>query len=520
MSSKTILPTPKQNPLTTTLQLLTLLLILSIVGKRTTTLVLASVFTLWFKTRFNLYQDYVEERRSTRRERERQLRSQEVRVISARIVEEVMRDSSAGFRNGDGDFGRCAGEVKMVNGVGESSLNKEGLVEECVEGWAQDGESEKGFGDLDGGVVVGVEVYEVGGSRSSGEDEVSVGVGEVEVLEGKGETEKEEQREIVEERWERDEHEEEVCEEPVEQQETDERVEVKIEIEVVDEKEDEGTSAQWIEDITENQEKQVAQPDESQKIAEPEEVKQEEPQREEQKPQSTTFQEEKQESAWADEEKPEEPIEEDKKAPTDAIPKVNEPEPEKEAKKPEPKQVEPKPAGLSQSRWSNSLSGSKKVLDPRASTFQPTEFKSSAKSQYQFSLPTTTRPQSSTPLAYSSIGVLASSSSSPLSAYSPPSIFSSMGRSTQNSTPSYGDYSQSPSYGYNYATTSSYGNSPSYTTSSAYTNSSSFANSSYANTSSYANSSPYGNTSSYGNSSYSCYTPSPYYSSYNYASAS
>ncbi|KAB8277306.1 hypothetical protein BDV30DRAFT_204993 [Aspergillus minisclerotigenes] len=263
----------------------------------------------------------------------------------------------------------------------------------------------------------------------------------------------------------------------------------------------------------------MAQHDESQKVAEPEEVKQEEPQREEQKPESTTLQEEKQESAWA-EEKPEKPIEEDKKATTDPIPKVDEPEPEKEAKKPEPKQVEPKPAGLSQSRWSNSLSGSKKVLDPRASTFQPTEFKSSTKSQYQFSLPTTTRPQSSTPLAYSSIGVLASSSSSPLSAYSPPSIFSSMGRSTQNSTPSYGDYSHSPSYGYNYATTSSYGSSPSYTTSSAYTNSSSYANSSYANTSSYPNSSPYGNTSSYGNSSYSCYTPSPYYSSYNYASAS
>ncbi|PIG88571.1 hypothetical protein AARAC_000952, partial [Aspergillus arachidicola] len=123
-------------------------------------------------------------------------------------------------------------------------------------------------------------------------------------------------------RVERDEHEEEICEEPVEQQATDEKVEVKIEVEVVDEKEDEGTSAQWIEDITENQEKQVAQPDESQKIAEPEEVKQEEPQREEQKPQSTTFQEEKQESAWADEEKPEEPIEEDKKAPQMPSPKL------------------------------------------------------------------------------------------------------------------------------------------------------------------------------------------------------
>ncbi|KAF7626594.1 hypothetical protein AFLA_013983 [Aspergillus flavus NRRL3357] len=466
MSPKPILQAPKANPLTTTLQLLTFLLILSIVGKRTTTLVLASVFTLWFKTRFNLYQDYVEERRSTRRERERQRRSQEVRVISARIVEEVMRGSSAALRDGDGHFGGFTGEVKAVNGVGE-----------CVEDIAEDGESEKGLGDLDGGVVVGVEVYGVGGSGSLGEDEVSVGIGEVEVLEGEGETEKEEQIEIVEQRWEQAGHEEEVYEEPVEQQAIDGKVDVKIE------------------------------------IAEPEEVKQEEPQREEQKPESTILQEEKQESAWA-EEKPEKPIEEDKKATTDSIPKVDEPEPEKEAKKPEPKQVESKPAGLSQSRWSNSLSGSKKVLDPRASTFQPTEFKSSAKSQYQFSLPTTTRPQSSTPLAYSSIGVLASSSSSPLSAYSPPSIFSSMGRSTQNSTPSYGDYSHSPSYGYNYATTSSYGSSPSYTTSSSY------ANSSYANTSSYPNSSPYGNTSSYGNSSYSCYTPSPYYSSYNYASAS
>ncbi|KJJ30281.1 hypothetical protein AFLA70_2g008770 [Aspergillus flavus AF70] len=516
MSPKPILQAPKANPLTTTLQLLTFLLILSIVGKRTTTLVLASVFTLWFKTRFNLYQDYVEERRSTRRERERQRRSQEVRVISARIVEEVMRDSSAGLRDGDGHFGGFTGEVKAVNGVGEcvEGLDKEGLAEECVEDLAEDGESEKGLGDLDGGVVVGVEVYGVGGSGSLGEDEVSVGIGEVEVLEGEGETEKEEQIEIVEQRWEQAGHEEEVYEEPVEQQAIDEKVDVKIEVDVVDEKEDDGTSPQWIEDITENHDsKQMAQHDESQKIAEPEEVKQEEPQREEQKPESTTLQEEKQESAWA-EEKPEKPIEEDKKATTDSIPKVDEPEPEKEAKKPEPKQVESKPAGLSQSRWSNSLSGSKKVLDPRASTFQPTEFKSSAKSQYQFSLPTTTRPQSSTPLAYSSIGVLASSSSSPLSAYSPPSIFSSMGRSTQNSTPSYGDYSHSPSYGYNYATTSSYGSSPSYTTSSSY------ANSSYANTSSYPNSSPYGNTSSYGNSSYSCYTPSPYYSSYNYASAS
>ncbi|KAE8143010.1 hypothetical protein BDV38DRAFT_277817 [Aspergillus pseudotamarii] len=516
---------PKPNPLTITLQLLTLLLILSIVGKRTTTLVLASVFTLWFKTRFTLYQDHVEERRSTRRERERQRRSQAVRVISARIVEEVIRGSGSrsapvsgsGLENGNGDFGVCAG-VNGGVGVGERSLAQEGLDKKCVEGSAGDGESEKGFGDLDGGVVVGVQVYEVGASGSLGEDEVSVGVGEVEVLEGEGDgEEKDGQRDTVEQKWEYDDAEGEVYKEHVGEEAIDEKVEVKVKVDVVEEKDDEGTSAQWIEDIAEDQEeKQVVQQDESQKIPELDEVKQEEPQREEQKPESTALQDEKHENAtWADDEKQEKPVEEDKKATTETIPKASGTEPEKESKQPEAKQVEPKLAGLSQSRWSTSLSGSKKVLDPRASTFQPTEFKSSAKSQYQFSLPTTTRPQSSTPLAYSSIGILASSSSSsPLSAYSPPSIFSSVGRSTQSSTPSYGDYSHSPSYGYNYSATSSYGNTPSYASSSSYTNSS------YANTSSYANNSPYGNTSSYGNSSYSCYTPSPYYSSYNYASAS
>ncbi|GAB1198458.1 hypothetical protein APSETT444_007781 [Aspergillus pseudonomiae] len=382
----------------------------------TTTLVLASVFTLWFKTRFTLYQDSVEERRTTRRERERQRRRQEVRDISTRIVEQVLRES------GTRDGGVQVGEVKMVNGVDE-----EGVVLDCVEGGlaeeglAEEVESEKGFGDLDGGVVVGVEAFQVGGSL--GEDEVSVGVGEVEELEGEG------YGEVVEEKWVQDGDEVEVCEEPVGQEAIDE----KVEVDVVEEKADEGISTQWIEDITDNQEEKQVVQDENQKIAQLEEVKQEEPQWEETKPDSTTWEEETQTSAtWADEEKQEKPIEEEKEAATEVISKASEsheqPEPEKEVKKPEPKPVEAKPAGLSQSRWNNSLSGSKKVLDPRATTFQPTEFKSSAKSQFQFSLPTTTRPQSSTPLAYSSLGVLASSSSSPLSAYSPPSIFSSMGR--------------------------------------------------------------------------------------------
>lgn len=427
-----------------------------------------------------------------------------MRTISAAIVKQLLRSDTGVSDVGKEEAG--SEMAKMVNGV-KDEVKVNGIMHEAGEGEVE-GESEVAFGEIDGGVVVEVEVCEDRVPEQG--DEESVKAGEVEELGG--------EKEVLGEWWD-EEVEEEVGvadfrEGPVEQ----DAFEEKLEADVVEEKV-EVTSAQWIEDITEHQEeKQGVQDQEAQEIAEVPQAKQDDAQEEKQKTESNPREEEKQVTeAWEEvedekREKQENPVEE-KKAVQEDTPKVAEspqqPEPEKEVEKPEPKPVESKPSGLSQSRWSTTPS-SKKVLDPRATTFQPTEFKTSVKSHYQYSVPTTTRPQSSTPLAYSSIGVLASSStSSPLSAYSQPSIFSSMGRSTQSSTPSYDDYAQSPSYGYTYATTSSYGNSPSYTNSST-----------YANTPSYANTSSYGNTSAYGNSSYSCYTPSPYYSSYNYASAS
>ncbi|KAB8078850.1 hypothetical protein BDV29DRAFT_152487 [Aspergillus leporis] len=449
-------------PFTTILRLLTLTLIFSIIGKRTTTVVLASVFTLWFKTRFNLYQDYVEDRRTTRRERERQRRRQEARVISREILGFVLRDSGV------------LGKGDVIDGVkGEKLVNGDYGVEQLVNGDA-------------GLEVVGVHVDVDDG------DEVSLRAGEVEELD--------EGISLQDERWE-----ERLDEEVNGGVSVEGEVGILVEgvqVEPVEEKEEEESSAEWVEDVTKDaEEKQVVLGEDKKEV---DEAKEETTQWAEDDKQQTTSSEQA-----------EKIISDEKTSSPEDTPKANEiqqqpePEPEPQNEKPEPKPVQYKPTGLSQSRWSTPSSTTKRVLDPRATTFQPTEFKSSVKSQYQFTPPTTTRPPSSTPLTFSPIGVLASSSSSPLSAYSQPSIFSSVGRSTQSSTPSYEDYSQSPSYSHTYGSTPSYGNSPSYLNSP-----------SYSNTSSYANTSPYGNTSSYGNSSYGCYAPSPYYSnSYNYASA-